>query len=85
MLMPTHNTFLITAEISNIAMSKPLSISCQQQHRPNPDMIQLQTTKKAIIIPFLDHLDISAWCTAHSKTAASIQGLLPNSYTYLIY
>ena len=87
MLMPTHSAFFDhssrLAKISNITISKP-RISCHQQHRSNPEHDSVADYfKKAIIIPFLDHLisDISTRFTAHGKTAASIQELLPNSIT----
>ena len=80
MLMPYSQAFDHSsrlAEMSNIAVSKP-RISCHREHDSVADYF-----KKAITIPFLDHLvsDISARITAHSKTAASIQELLPKSIT----
>ena len=69
------------AEKSNIPVSTP-RVSQRQQHRSNPEHSSADDYfKKVVVIPFLDHLiaDINSRFTAHSKQAASLQGLLPQN------
>ena len=71
------------AEHSDISISMP-RVSQRQQHRSNPEFTSVQDFfKKTVAILFLDHLisDISLRFTAHSKQAASLQGLLPSHIT----
>lgn len=71
------------AEKSGILIAMP-RITSRQQHRPNPESISCADYfKKAIAIPFLDHLinDTSSRFTNHTKQAAFLQELIPVNIT----
>ena len=64
---------------SKIAATMPRVIQ-RQAHRSNPELTSVEEYyKRAIVIPFLDHLinEITCRFDTHTKQVASIQGLLP--------
>ena len=72
-----------TAEKSNITISMP-RISKKQAHRANIEFHSVEDYfKKAVVIPFLDHLtsNLSSRFDAHVKQAALIQNLIPSKVT----